>query len=161
MVILENIDIDMDFLENINIDKGILKNIDIDEILYRLEFGIPNRATHCHCSLRRETIVQMSLLRLLYRSGPWRDPKCIQPTALGEEKHVSTLRLLYRSGPWPQASNLSSALYIVQVRYLWIAPSFAEFINQLHWLQRIQLATLEFALNILYDITLACQLILK
>ena len=44
MVILENIDIDMDFLENIDIDKGILQNIDIDKILYRLEFGISNRA---------------------------------------------------------------------------------------------------------------------
>ena len=47
MVILENIDIDidMDFLENIEIDKGILQNIDIDKILYRLEFGISNRAS--------------------------------------------------------------------------------------------------------------------
>ena len=45
MVILENIDIDMEFLENIDIDKGILKNIDIDKILYRLEFGLSNRAT--------------------------------------------------------------------------------------------------------------------
>ena len=44
MVILENIDIDMDFLENI--DKGILKNFDFDKILYRLEFGISNRANH-------------------------------------------------------------------------------------------------------------------
>ena len=44
MVILENI-VDMDFLENIDIDKGILKNIDIDKILYRLKFGISNRAT--------------------------------------------------------------------------------------------------------------------
>ena len=48
MVILENInieiDIDMDFLESIDVDKGILKNIDIDKILYRLEFGISNRA---------------------------------------------------------------------------------------------------------------------
>ena len=48
MVILENIDIDMDFLENIDIiidiNKGILKNIDIDKISYRLEFGISNRA---------------------------------------------------------------------------------------------------------------------
>ena len=50
MVILENIDIDidMDFLEyidiDIDIDKGILQNIDIDKILYRLEFGISNRA---------------------------------------------------------------------------------------------------------------------
>ena len=43
MVILENIDIDMDFLENIDIDidinKGILQNIDIDEISNWLEFG--------------------------------------------------------------------------------------------------------------------------
>ena len=48
MVILENIDIDMDFLENIDIDidKGILKNIDIDKISYQLEFGISNRATY-------------------------------------------------------------------------------------------------------------------
>ena len=30
-VILENIDINMDFLENIDIDKGILQNIEIDE----------------------------------------------------------------------------------------------------------------------------------
>ena len=45
MVILEDIDIDIDFLENINIDTGILKNIDIDKILYRLEYGISNRAT--------------------------------------------------------------------------------------------------------------------
>ena len=56
MVILENIDIDMDFLENIDIDmdflesidndidKGILQNINIDKILYWLEFGISNRA---------------------------------------------------------------------------------------------------------------------
>ena len=46
MVILENIDIDMDFLENIDIDidKGILQNIDIDEISYWLEYGILNRA---------------------------------------------------------------------------------------------------------------------
>ena len=50
MVILENIDInidiDMDFLRNIdiNIEKGILKNMDIDKVLYRLEFGILNRA---------------------------------------------------------------------------------------------------------------------
>ena len=48
MVILENINIniaiDMDFLENIDIDRGILRNIDIDKILYRLEFGISNRA---------------------------------------------------------------------------------------------------------------------
>ena len=45
MDFLENIDIDMDFLENIDIDKGILQNIDIDKISYRLEFGISNRAT--------------------------------------------------------------------------------------------------------------------
>ena len=57
MVILENIDIDMYFLENINIDidteilknihidKAILQNIDIDKILYRLEYGISNRAS--------------------------------------------------------------------------------------------------------------------
>ena len=48
MDFLENIDIDidMDFHENIyiDIDKGILQNIDIDKILYRLEFGISNRA---------------------------------------------------------------------------------------------------------------------
>ena len=48
MVILENIDIEIDidmvFLENTDIDKGILKNIDIDKMLYRLEFGISNRA---------------------------------------------------------------------------------------------------------------------
>ena len=43
MVILENIDIDMDFLEYIDIDKGILQNIDINKILYRLECGISNR----------------------------------------------------------------------------------------------------------------------
>ena len=41
MVISENIDIAID------IDKGILQNIDIDKILYRLEFGISNRATCC------------------------------------------------------------------------------------------------------------------
>ena len=35
----------MDFLENIDINKGILKNINIDQILYRLEFGISNRAS--------------------------------------------------------------------------------------------------------------------
>ena len=46
MVILENIN--MDFLENIHIEKGILQNIDIDKILYQLEFGISNRATHTH-----------------------------------------------------------------------------------------------------------------
>ena len=50
MVILENIaidiDIDMVVLENIDIDidKGTLQNIDIDKILYRLEYGISNRA---------------------------------------------------------------------------------------------------------------------
>ena len=45
MVILENIDIDMDFLENIDIDidKEILNNIDINKILYQLEFSISNR----------------------------------------------------------------------------------------------------------------------
>ena len=46
MDFLENIDIDMDFFENINIDKGILQNIAIDTILYRLEFGISNRASY-------------------------------------------------------------------------------------------------------------------
>ena len=35
MVILENIDIDIDFLEN----------IDIDRIFYQIEFGISDRAT--------------------------------------------------------------------------------------------------------------------
>ena len=49
MVILENIDINMDFFLNTDIDidinKGILQNIDIDKILYRLEFGISNRAS--------------------------------------------------------------------------------------------------------------------
>ena len=46
MVILENIDIDMDFLENIDIDidKRICQNINIDKISYQLEFGISNRA---------------------------------------------------------------------------------------------------------------------
>ena len=41
-----DIDIDKDILENIDIDidKRILQNIDIDKILYRLEFGISNRA---------------------------------------------------------------------------------------------------------------------
>ena len=43
-----DIDIDMYFLENIDIvvhiNKGFLQNIDIDKILYRLEFGISNRA---------------------------------------------------------------------------------------------------------------------
>ena len=44
-----DIDIDMVILENIDIDKGILKNIDIDKILYRLVFGISNRAiSECH-----------------------------------------------------------------------------------------------------------------
>ena len=48
MVILENIYINIDiiFLENIAINKGILQNIDFDKILYRLEFGISNRASH-------------------------------------------------------------------------------------------------------------------
>ena len=48
---MKNIDIDMAILENIDIDidKGILKNIDIDKILYRLVFGISNRAiSECH-----------------------------------------------------------------------------------------------------------------
>ena len=36
----------MNFLQNIDndINKGVLQNIDIDTILYRLEFGISNRA---------------------------------------------------------------------------------------------------------------------
>ena len=53
---LENIDIDLDFLEDINIDidKGILQNIDIDKILYRLEFVISNRASWNRCVKKNE-----------------------------------------------------------------------------------------------------------
>ena len=50
MVILENIDIDMDFLENIDIDKGILKNIDIIKISFGLEFSISNTGYTLHKS---------------------------------------------------------------------------------------------------------------
>ena len=70
MEILENIDIeidiDMDFLENIDIDKGILKNIDLDKILYRLEFGISNRATPCKSySFKSTKIHQLILTNLI------------------------------------------------------------------------------------------------
>ena len=49
MVILENIDIVMDFLENIDIDinMAILQNIDIDKISYQFEFGISNSTILC------------------------------------------------------------------------------------------------------------------
>ena len=34
----------MNFLENFDIDMRVLQNIDINKILYRLEFGVSNRA---------------------------------------------------------------------------------------------------------------------
>ena len=53
---MKNIDIDividMVLLENIDIDKGILQNIDINKILYRLEYGISNRAKE-YCQILR------------------------------------------------------------------------------------------------------------
>ena len=58
----------MDVLENINIEKGILQNIDIDKILYQLEFGISNRATHTHTDGWRKWVTTPEFLRHRGRS---------------------------------------------------------------------------------------------
>ena len=47
----------------IDIDKGILQNIDINKILYRLEFGISNRAIFVTLGLNEN----QKLVDLYYR----------------------------------------------------------------------------------------------